>query len=75
LISLRRTGFALAGLVLGAAACSKDETVKRELTQREKDSILGASQIPGARAVQKTLRAADSAAARQARFDSAEQTP
>jgi protein involved in sex pheromone biosynthesis len=69
----RKIGFALAALVVGLSACVKDEgDAKRDLTQREKDSILGASQIPGARAVKKTLTSADSAAARQARLDSAE---
>jgi hypothetical protein len=58
-------------------ACGKDESdaTKRELTQHEKDSILGASQIPGARAVKRALTSADSAAARQARLDSAERAP
>ena len=48
---------------------------RRDLTQREKDSILGASQIPGAKAVKRSLTSADSAAARQARLDSAEREP
>lgn len=76
-MSLRRIGFALAALAIGATACNKDEpdANKRDLTQHEKDSILGASQIPGARAIKKTLTTADSAAARQARLDSAERAP
>jgi hypothetical protein len=67
----------LAALALTLAACGKDEADENKpaLTQREKDSILGASQIPGARAVKKTLNTADSAAARQARIDSAQQNP
>jgi hypothetical protein len=61
---------------VGISACGKDEdTTKRDLTQREKDSILGASQIPGAKAVKRALTSADSAAARQARLDSAERIP
>jgi hypothetical protein len=52
-----------------------DSDARRDLTQREKDSILGASQIPGAKAVKSSLRSADSAAARQARLDSAERDP
>lgn len=71
-----RTVFTLAAVAIGLSACAKDEgDVKRDLTRREKDSILGASQIPGARAVKKTLTAADSAAARQARLDSADREP
>ena len=75
-MSVRRIGFAIAVLAIGVAACTKDEPdTKRELTQHEKDSILGASQIPGAKAVKRALTSADSAAARQARLDSAERTP
>lgn len=40
------------------------------LTQRQRDSVLGASGLPGAQGVQKALQAADSAAARGARLDS-----
>jgi hypothetical protein len=76
-LSLRKILFAAAAIVAGAMACGKDESdaTKRELTQHEKDSILGASQIPGARAVKRALTSADSAAARQARLDSAEKAP
>ena len=75
-MSTRRTRLALLALAIGATACGEDSDAnKRDLTRREKDSILGASQIPGARAVKKTLTAADSAAARQARLDSAEREP
>lgn len=63
-------------VAIGLSACARDEgDVKRDLTRREKDSILGASQIPGAKAVKRTLTAADSAAARQARLDSADREP
>jgi hypothetical protein len=66
----------LAALAIGLSACAKESDAnKRELTRREKDSILGESQIPGARAVKRALTATDSAAARQARLDSAERAP
>jgi hypothetical protein len=62
----------LALLAAGVVACSSDETAKKqELTQREKDSVLAGSRIPGAKAVGKALRTSDSVAARQARIDSA----
>jgi hypothetical protein len=68
-MSKRRIAFAGAALALALAACTKDEPDKRAaLTQREKDSILGASTIPGAKAVKKTLTVADSVAARQQRM-------
>jgi hypothetical protein len=60
----------LALLAAGAVACGTEETAKKqELTQREKDSVFAGSQIPGAKAVGKALRTADSADARQARID------
>ena len=75
-LSLRRIGFTIAALAVGVAACAKDEPdARRDLTQREKDSILGASQIPGAKAVKRAITSAASAAARQARLDSAERVP
>ncbi len=73
----RGLAFAGAVLALALAACTKDEPdqSKTQLTQREKDSILANSTIPGAKAVKKTLSTADSAAARQARIDSSQQNP
>ena len=40
------------------------------LTRRQKDSILGASRLPGAGGIRGALSAQDSAAARNARVDS-----
>jgi hypothetical protein len=60
----------LALLAAGVAACGTEETAKKhELTQREKDSVFAGSRIPGAKAVGKALKTADSAEARQARID------
>ena len=72
-----KRGILLAVLTLLIGACAKDDSDENKpaLTQREKDSILAGSQIPGARAVKKTMTVADSAAARQARIDSAQQNP
>jgi hypothetical protein len=64
---------AWAGLLLMVAAsgCSPQGTeAPKERSQRERDSILGASQLPGARGVRGALDAADSAAARNDRIDS-----
>lgn len=71
-------GISLAGVLftLSLAACAKDESAnKPTLTQREKDSILGNSLIPGAKAVKRALMTADSATARQTRIDTAQQNP
>ena len=40
------------------------------LTRRERDSLIGESRLPGARAVRGATRIADSAAARMRRLDS-----
>jgi hypothetical protein len=75
---MSKPGVAFAGavLVLALAACGNEpEQSKTALTQREKDSVLANSTIPGAKAVKKTLTTADSAAARQARIDSTQQNP
>jgi hypothetical protein len=63
-------------LIFSAVGCGENGPDERaNLTQREKDSILGASQIPGARGVKRAMTSADSASARQARLDSAEREP
>jgi hypothetical protein len=64
-----------AGLVLGLlitlGACSDQRAdSSRVSSQRERDSVLGASRLPGAQGVRGALGASDSAAARNARLDS-----
>lgn len=61
------------GLIVACGGGSSDksgQTVNRDtLTQRQKDSILANSKIPGARAVGNAMRAADSTSARVLRAD------
>ena len=64
-----------AGLVLVAACSRPAAKPDRATTQRERDSVLGASQLPGARGVRGALGAQDSAAARNARLDSVANQP
>ncbi len=56
------------------AACARSDRPKAgtadTLTRRQRDSILGASRLPGAHGIQGALRAQDSAAAQNARADS-----
>jgi hypothetical protein len=54
-------------LIIG---CGTGETRRSEATERQRDSVIGASQLPGAAGVRGALRAGDSAAARNARLDS-----
>jgi hypothetical protein len=66
----------LAGM-LALASCRSSETpdTGAELTKRQSDSAIGASGIPGARGITGAMNAADSAAARNARLDSAALEP
>ena len=58
-------------LLLALTACAAhDDTGADTLTQRERDSAIGASSLPGAAGVNAALRAVDSADARNARLDS-----
>ena len=54
-----------------AAACSKDEEdgSKKKLTQRQRDSVLAETGLPGARVVGTALKVADSTEARAKRLD------
>ena len=52
----------------GSAAAGKDS-----LSQRQRDSVIGASQLPGAQGVRGALRVSDSAAARRDREEGAGQ--
>ena len=66
----------MAGM-LALAACQSDETAesRSDLTKRQADSAIGASGLPGASGVTRAMNAADSAAARNARLDSAAREP
>ncbi len=79
-LALRTPGFSgllapssrlLAVIVALTADCTAGKDQGRASTQRERDSVIGASKLPGAGGVRGALRAADSAAARNARIDSA----
>ncbi len=59
-----------ATLLAGCVADDPQANRRDTMTQRQKDSVLGQSGLPGAQGVTKALRAADSAKARQARQDS-----
>ena len=68
---------ALCALAL-AAACSsakKPANNRDTMTQRQKDSVFGASGLPGASAINKAQAAADSLNAQRKRADSAMAKP
>jgi hypothetical protein len=57
-------------LCLLITGCGTGETRRPHATERQRDSVIGASQLPGAAGVRGALKAGDSAAARNARLDS-----
>jgi hypothetical protein len=61
--------------IAGCAPKQDGEGGKRPRSERERDSVLGASRLPGARGVRGALGASDSAAARNARLDSVANQP
>ncbi len=62
-------------LTLGCPSRDAAEDAGEPQTQRVRDSVVGASRLPGAAGVQGALDVADSAAARRAREDSAAADP
>ncbi len=68
---MRRVSLLVAGLVIAACSSSSQGGNNRDtMTQRQKDSVLGQSGLPGAQGVTKALRASDSVKAHEARVDS-----
>ena len=66
-----------ASLLVGVLGCGEGQSDAHRdvLTQRQRDSVLGASQLPGAQGVRGSLKASDSATARRAQEDAAGQQP
>ena len=63
-----------AGALALVAGCSSQKPVGNDrdtMTKRQKDSVFGASGVPGASAINKAQAAADSLDARRKRIDSA----
>ena len=58
------------GVILASGCSSGSSSSDKTMSQRERDSVIGASKLPGAQGVRGALGASDSAAARNARLDS-----
>jgi hypothetical protein len=72
---MRRSGMVvIAAWVLAGCASSKPKPTA-PLTQRQHDSVIGASRLPGATGVGGAMRLADSQVARNARLDSVSRQP
>lgn len=72
-----RTLIVGAALLVGLLSCGRGDANPRPdtLTRRQRDSMLGASQLPGAQGVRGALLATDSAAARRAREETVTPEP
>ena len=57
-------------VLLLIVGCGRGKQERTGLDQRARDSVIGASTLPGAAGVRGALRAADSARARNSRIDS-----
>jgi hypothetical protein len=57
------------GILLVAGCSGQGASSRRELTQRQRDSVLGASAIPGAFTVKRALSESDRATRQAASFD------
>ncbi len=68
---MRLIAIAACVLVVACGKAQRSGTASGDtLTRRQRDSILGASKLPGAPGIRRALQAQDSAAARNARADS-----
>jgi hypothetical protein len=69
---MRRADLTALLVLVAISGCSPkpEDNGKHQRSERERDSILGASRLPGARGVRGALGASDSADARNARLDS-----
>lgn len=75
---MKRIAMCLSMLVLAGACSSQKQTPANDrdtMTQRQKDSVFGASGVPGASAINKAQAAADSLNAQRKRADSAMARP
>jgi hypothetical protein len=64
--------FLLIGALLVGASCVPltDEMPKKQLTERQRDSLIGRSDLPGAAVVQRSLSISDVSERRAAAMDS-----
>ncbi|HUL69601.1 MAG TPA: hypothetical protein VLT17_05100 [Gemmatimonadales bacterium] len=62
-------------VALTTSACTESRTAGTGRTEREKDSLIGQSKIPGASAVKRAMAASDSAQNRATQEDSASTSP
>jgi hypothetical protein len=72
---MRRVNLVALGIGMALGCAGHADQPSRASSERERDSVLGASRLPGATGVRGALRLSDSAEARNARIDSAAAQP
>jgi len=70
---MRNEVFAVLTICIAGCGPKKSSGTADALTVRQRDSVLGASQLPGAQGIRGALRVSDSAAARRDREEGAAQ--
>jgi hypothetical protein len=65
-MSKRKLVVAVALVIVGVVGCTSEDSQEthQTMTERQKDSVIARSPIPGAKAVGKAMNVADSASAR-----------
>ena len=69
------TGTLLLGALMGCSRSADRPTARNDRSERQRDSVLGASRLPGAAGVRHALEVSDSGAARRRREDSVSSGP
>lgn len=74
---MRSVQLMMCWVLMGSFGCKSEagDTAKRPRSERERDSIIGASRLPGAQGVRGALRESDAAKARNAQLDSVANQP
>ena len=74
---MRAVQVATCGVLMGLLGCTAKagDTGKVPRSERERDSVIGASRLPGAQGVRGALRESDAAKARNAQLDSVANQP
>jgi hypothetical protein len=74
---MRTVQLMLCFVVAGLTGCKSEagDTAKHPRSERERDSIIGQSRLPGAQGVRGALRESDAAKARNAQLDSVANQP
>ena len=69
------TGTVLLATLMGCSRSADRPTARNDRSERQRDSVLGASQLPGAAGVRHALELSDSGVARRRREDSVTSGP